>query len=1342
VIVRALLFVSALLGPSLFGLVHQPDVISGQASISNASPNLLEIVCTDRSVLEWPEFHIEKNQTVRFALPGADSAVLNRVTGRSPSQILGSILSNGQVILINQNGIVFGKDATIDVNSIICSTLDSRNFQDFAGVSSGAIENNGSIRACGDVFMIADTVINNGSIETASSVCIVAFEDVSLNYSGGKKLYARGSSLKDVFLREVHHTGTIKAKDVCVLGEQIQVFGTIDVSQDYGAGHIYLGGGYQGRSPEFPHAKNLTVFPTASIFANTRLEGDGGKVILWSEGKTSFSGSIFAQGGSLRGNGGFVEISGSFLDFNGVVSTFSQNGNVGTLLLDPVDVTISSAVNSNIAGGNLPTPPPVIANPYTVPFIGSPANINNTALQNALGVNDVIIDATAAGGGTGNITVNNPVVWASGTRLTLNSGNNITINNGANIQESGAGATGGVILIAPTGGTILIQGTQLVSTSVGSQNGITSIGDQNLALCSRSRPNVNLISSIGGSEDFGVRLGFTGSTAQGPIEVVCNDLTMSATLSSVGIGHGASGLVLNINAPITVSLTGNLLQQVFLGVTQCYSIIGHGAYNLIGTGTNLNGDISVTAAGNITFANNVGGNGTNVRIGHGTTRNFVTPSPITSLRGNIYVSSGGNLTMISTNNNGSIIGHYQSLNFRPNLIVGDIYVTVANDIYLTGSGDSGSIIGHYTNANFGAGAPLGVVNASINVSAGRDIFLGSALGNLGAGRNFIGVITNIPASLVGNVSVFAGRDITMQNRSPNANPQYDSRIGNLVTAGGDGNSNTYVGVGRNLNILNPLTLLSRIVAPGDVNVGVSGNLNVTANNPGQVCFITTTNTIPVSTAGGSTTRVWVGGNISATSNFRIGSQFGVQAASIDIRAGGSITYPNNFATGAGSFFMAAPTLFQDGQLWTNVNGPSRLSTACLQGSAFPVTMSSCFPFFTAPLQSAQNAPAVATAFPPVSIITTSGAITLSSPLVFTNGSPLVSADSRVALTPCNDCLQPSGDLTLGPGSTQITTTSGNITVGTFQNITVNQAINTSGNIDITACHTLTVSNSVNSSAAGFIHLSGTDLVSFGTISTNTGPICLNSSEIMDLSADVISSGGGSISVIGGDVSLSAGINTSGPIVVISQNTALIGTASINSTGSSVTIIVDRNNPANPIAPPFGIFTMEAGTSISSGVGFPLNIFTSEQSLNSINGTLNSNLFVAGTLFENTVNEIWCTFAPPFITCGNCQFQAGCLADCPSFLLLSTGIPYTIFYKNCLQLVLQQAMVVVDQFLVTLHPYDEFPGWVERFSFQFSDLFPVKPYPYQFYIRRRLLNCLNNPKYWTIFRPEWSDERLF
>ena len=51
---------------------------------------------------------------------------LNRVVGNStaPSQILGNIKSDGTVLVINQNGIIFGGSAQINVGSLIATSLD------------------------------------------------------------------------------------------------------------------------------------------------------------------------------------------------------------------------------------------------------------------------------------------------------------------------------------------------------------------------------------------------------------------------------------------------------------------------------------------------------------------------------------------------------------------------------------------------------------------------------------------------------------------------------------------------------------------------------------------------------------------------------------------------------------------------------------------------------------------------------------------------------------------------------------------------------------------------------------------------------------------------------------------------------------------------------------------------------------------------------------------------------------------------------------------------------------------------------------------------------------------
>src|SRR6185369_1444956 len=73
------------------------------------------------------------------------SAILNRVIGANPSDILGRLESNGRVFLVNPNGIVFGGASVVDVAGLIASTRDISNADFIAGnyvfngTSNGAI---------------------------------------------------------------------------------------------------------------------------------------------------------------------------------------------------------------------------------------------------------------------------------------------------------------------------------------------------------------------------------------------------------------------------------------------------------------------------------------------------------------------------------------------------------------------------------------------------------------------------------------------------------------------------------------------------------------------------------------------------------------------------------------------------------------------------------------------------------------------------------------------------------------------------------------------------------------------------------------------------------------------------------------------------------------------------------------------------------------------------------------------------------------------------------------------------------------------------------------------------
>lgn len=165
-----------------WALPEGASVQAGNVNIS-ASQNLLEIQSSSqRSIINWNSFSILHGETARFNLPSAQSAVLNRVTGGSLSEILGALQSNGQVFLINPNGIVVGQGAMIDVAALTLSTLDLPNVDflaggalNFSGDSQASVINLGRINAFnGDVNMFALNVENAGEINATGDVNMVA----------------------------------------------------------------------------------------------------------------------------------------------------------------------------------------------------------------------------------------------------------------------------------------------------------------------------------------------------------------------------------------------------------------------------------------------------------------------------------------------------------------------------------------------------------------------------------------------------------------------------------------------------------------------------------------------------------------------------------------------------------------------------------------------------------------------------------------------------------------------------------------------------------------------------------------------------------------------------------------------------------------------------------------------------------------------------------------------------------------------------------------------------------------------------------------------------------------
>jgi hypothetical protein len=99
---------------------------------------------------------------------------LNRVNSSDPSRIAGQLTANGNIILINPNGVFFDKTSVIDVNGLIATTanintedfMNGDNHLDITGNPEAAIINQGHITAkdSGLIGLVAPNVENSGVI--------------------------------------------------------------------------------------------------------------------------------------------------------------------------------------------------------------------------------------------------------------------------------------------------------------------------------------------------------------------------------------------------------------------------------------------------------------------------------------------------------------------------------------------------------------------------------------------------------------------------------------------------------------------------------------------------------------------------------------------------------------------------------------------------------------------------------------------------------------------------------------------------------------------------------------------------------------------------------------------------------------------------------------------------------------------------------------------------------------------------------------------------------------------------------------------------------------------------
>ncbi|MBQ0731768.1 MAG: filamentous hemagglutinin N-terminal domain-containing protein, partial [Oleispira antarctica] len=170
----SILLANALLGASSYAGPQGGNITHGSGSIGTQGNTTSILQNSNQLMIDWNSFNVNSNETVNFHQPGASSVALNNILQYDASRINGQINANGQVILINPRGLIFGSGAEINTAGLIVSSLSIAKksflngefaFKDLDD-SQGVIINNGAIHASsGGITLLGESVINNGIIQ-------------------------------------------------------------------------------------------------------------------------------------------------------------------------------------------------------------------------------------------------------------------------------------------------------------------------------------------------------------------------------------------------------------------------------------------------------------------------------------------------------------------------------------------------------------------------------------------------------------------------------------------------------------------------------------------------------------------------------------------------------------------------------------------------------------------------------------------------------------------------------------------------------------------------------------------------------------------------------------------------------------------------------------------------------------------------------------------------------------------------------------------------------------------------------------------------------------------------
>ena len=515
-----------------------------------------------------------------------------------------------------------------------------------AAAVNARLAQSGTISADGGAVLLAAaandaalrTVMQVGGVVRARSI---ESRDGRIVLSGGPSGAVMVDGQLDASAGGAGQGGTIK-----VLGDLVGVTGhaRLDASGGSGGGTILVGGNWQGKGSE-QNASKAYVGSGVVLDASATGQGDGGKVVVWADGNTSYHGQANARGGAAGGNGGKIEVSGKgTLDFQGGVDLTAPRGKTGNLLLDPAFLTVGTVADVN---GDATTGDDILANVFLADFPGASSQITasrvallldtaSVTLQSQFTINVTAPVTVAAGGAATTLslqtadltigapmTLNNASLTASTTptfttqQITINfpvtSNNSVSLTSPTMTFNAPLTATN---VSLSTSGTVSQSAAGVISAT---NLDLAGIGAVNLNAAPNQVRNLAMFESVDVdltvTNPAGVPFSISGTADAVTLVTTNTDITQSLAPSgaiTLGVGEGGpftigttgsgnvslnnpandipGGVVFNVAGDIGLSTAGFLGAQGI--ATGDVALVAGGIFNLDGDISGRNIDIT------------------------------------------------------------------------------------------------------------------------------------------------------------------------------------------------------------------------------------------------------------------------------------------------------------------------------------------------------------------------------------------------------------------------------------------------------------------------------------------------------------------------------------------------------------------------------------------------------------------------------------------------------------------------------------------------------------------------------------------------------------------------------